>query len=92
MRTSLKWSAEKMSVEEMVKLALAQHLKLSGDAVNQITPDANLINDLGTDSLGCVEIRMTMEEVFNVDIDAEYDDINTPRKLAEYVKKQLNIQ
>jgi len=57
-----------MSVEDKVKKIIAE--KLSVDLV-EVVPDASFIDDLGADSLDLVELIMSMEEEFDVDISDE---------------------
>lgn len=56
-----------MTVEIKVKKIIAE--KLSGIDVEDVVPDASLVDDLGADSLALVELIMTMEEAFDMEID-----------------------
>jgi acyl carrier protein len=55
-----------MSVEDKVKKIIAE--KLSVD-LSEVVPEASFVDDLGADSLDLVELIMSMEEEFDVDID-----------------------
>lgn len=57
-----------MSIAEQMKEIIAE--KLSVD-IEDVTPQASFIEDLGADSLDLVELIMTMEESFNIDISDE---------------------
>ncbi|HPA13641.1 MAG TPA: acyl carrier protein [Desulfobacterales bacterium] len=57
-----------MTVEDKVKKIIAE--KLSVDE-NEIVPDASFVDDLGADSLDLVELIMSMEEEFDIDISDE---------------------
>ena len=57
-----------MSIEDKVKKIIAE--KLSVDLV-EVIPEASFVDDLGADSLDLVELIMTMEEEFDVDISDE---------------------
>lgn len=55
-----------MSVEDKIKKIIADKLKVD---IEDVVPDAHFIDDLGADSLDIVELIMSMEELFDVEID-----------------------
>ena len=57
-----------MSIEDKVKKIIAE--KLSVD-LSEVIPEASFVDDLGADSLDLVELIMTMEEEFDIDISDE---------------------
>lgn len=57
-----------MSIEDKVKKIIAE--KLSVD-LSEVVPEASFVDDLGADSLDLVELIMTMEEEFDIDISDE---------------------
>jgi acyl carrier protein len=57
-----------MSIEDKVKKIIAE--KLSVD-LEEIVPEASFVDDLGADSLDLVELIMSMEEEFDVEISDE---------------------
>ena len=57
-----------MSVEDKVKKMIAE--KLSVD-IEEVVPEATFVDDLGADSLDLVELIMSMEEEFDIDISDE---------------------
>ena len=57
-----------MSKEDKVRKIIAD--KLSVD-LEEVVPDASFVDDLGADSLDLVELIMTMEEEFDIDISDE---------------------
>ena len=57
-----------MSVEDKVKKIIAE--KLSVD-IEEVVPEATFVDDLGADSLDLVELIMSMEEEFDIDISDE---------------------
>lgn len=57
-----------MSTEDKIKQIIAD--KLSVD-LSEVVPGASFVDDLGADSLDLVELVMTMEEEFDVDISDE---------------------
>lgn len=55
---------------------------------NDVVPEAHLIDDLGADSLDVVEIIMSMEEMFDLEIsDEDAEKIHTVEDAIDYVKK-----
>jgi len=57
-----------MPTEDKVKKIIAE--KLSVELV-EVIPEASFVDDLGADSLDLVELIMTMEEEFDIDISDE---------------------
>ncbi|MFH1975534.1 MAG: acyl carrier protein [Pseudomonadota bacterium] len=57
-----------MSVENKVKKIVAEKL---GVEIEKVVLEASFIDDLGADSLDLVELIMTMEEEFEMDISDE---------------------
>ena len=53
---------------ENVKKVLAEQLKVSE---NEITPDSRIKDDLGADSLDILQLLMTIEETYGVQIPDE---------------------
>jgi acyl carrier protein len=74
-----------MSVEEKVKKIIAE--KLSVD-LDEVVPEASFVDDLGADSLDLVELIMSMEEEFDVEIsDEDAEKIATVKDAMDYVAK-----
>ena len=72
-----------MSVEEKVKKIIAE--KLSVDLA-EVVPEASFVDDLGADSLDLVELIMSMEEEFDVEIsDEDAEKIATVKDAMDYV-------
>ena len=57
-----------MTVEDKVKKIIAEKLSVELD---EVVPEASFVDDLGADSLDLVELIMSMEEEFDVDISDE---------------------
>ena len=57
-----------MSIEDKVKRIIAD--KLSVD-LEEVVPEASFVDDLGADSLDLVELIMSMEEEFDIEIPDE---------------------
>ncbi len=54
-----------------------------------VTPGANIVDDLGADSLDVVELVMALEEAFDTEIpDEEAEKIRTVQDILEYMKKK----
>lgn len=72
-----------MSVEDKIKKIIAE--KLSVD-LNEIVPEARFIDDLGADSLDLVELIMSMEEEFDIEIsDEKAEEMVTVKDVLDYV-------
>ena len=58
-----------------------------GVAASEITPEKNLINDLGADSLDSVELIMSIEQKFDISIPEDAaENIKTIGDIISYVK------
>ncbi len=74
----------KMNVEEKVKNIIVEQLNVDAESV---TADANFIEDLGADSLDIVELVMTMEEEFDLEIpDEDAEKIKSVGDVISYVQ------
>ena len=70
---------------EKITELLAEQLKLD---VSKITPDTDLKEDLGVDSLDLFEFIMACEEEFDVEIDTEeVSNFTTIQEVADYLEK-----
>lgn len=73
------------------------HKKTVGIIANQlgvdkemVTPEANVVDDLGADSLDVVELVMALEEAFGLEIpDEEAEKIRTVKDILDYLEKAL---
>lgn len=69
---------------EKIKELLAKQLRLD---VNTIEDDANILDDLGADSLEVVEMLMTLESEFGIVVpDEDVMGLKTVRAVAEYIE------
>ncbi len=75
-----------MTIEEKVKKLIAEKLDVDpGDVV----PKASLIDDLGADSLAIVELIMTMEEEFDIEVpDDDAERLGTVEDAINYIKEK----
>jgi len=72
-----------MSIEDKVKKIIAE--KLSVD-LEELVPEASFADDLGADSLDLVELIMSMEEEFDIEIsDEEAEKLATVKDVLDYI-------
>jgi len=77
-----------MSVEETVRSIVAKQLGLGEDEVNN---ESSFIDDLGADSLDTVELVMSLEEEFDIEIsDDEAENILTVQAAIDHVNNNAN--
>ena len=77
-----------MSVEETVRSIVAKQLGLGEDEVNN---ESSFIDDLGADSLDTVELVMSLEEEFDIEIsDDEAENILTVQAAIDHVNNTVN--
>ncbi len=73
----------------------AEELKIIDIIANQlgvdkevVTPEANIVDDLGADSLDVVELVMALEEAFDTEIpDDDAEKIRTVKDIFDYLGK-----
>ena len=71
-------------VLEKVKAILAEQFDVEQD---KITVDTDLQEDLGADSLDVVDLRMSIEDEFEVEVpDEEIENIKTVGALVSYIE------
>jgi acyl carrier protein len=72
-----------MSVEDKIKEIITEKLSVEMD---EIVPEASFVDDLGADSLDLVELIMTMEEEFDIDIsDEDAEKLVTVKDAIDYI-------
>jgi acyl carrier protein len=70
--------------EDKIREIIAEKLEI---ALEQVTDEAKFIDDLGADSLDVVELIMTLEDEFDIEItDEEAEKIMTVRNAIEFMK------
>ncbi len=58
---------------------------------DKVVPEAHYINDLGADSLGSVELFMSIEEEFDLDIpDEEAEKLRTVGETLVYIENHID--
>ncbi|MFA6709191.1 MAG: acyl carrier protein [Fusobacterium sp.] len=69
---------------EKIREIVVEQLGVDAD---QITVDANFIDDLGADSLDTVELIMAFEEEFDIEIpDTAAEKIKTVKDVIDYIE------
>ena len=77
-----------MTVETKVRKVIAQ--KIPDIDIEDIVPEASLIEDLGADSLTIVELVMTMEEIFEIEIDEDdAEKLLTVQDAIDFIKSKF---
>lgn len=72
---------------DKVKQILADTLDVNED---ELSADTNIATDLGADSLDVVEILMSIEDEFDIEIpDSEIENIRTIGELVEYIETNM---
>src|ERR1700688_3409882 len=71
-------------VETKVREIISEQL---GVAMDQVTPGASFIEDLGADSLDIVELVMALEEEYGMEIsDEDAEKIRTVKDVVNYIE------
>lgn len=71
------------SLEVKIRSLVAEQL---GVAAETVTPAANILDDLGADSLDIVEMMMAIEEQFDIEVpDEDVEDLRTVADVERYV-------
>ena len=76
-----------LEVESKVKEIIVKNL---GVKESEVIRDAYFVNNLGADSLDCVELILDFEKEFCITInDDEAENINTVGEAIDYIKKLI---
>ncbi len=76
-----------MNTIDKVKKIIAEQLCISTDDIND---DANIIEDLGADSLDVVELLMTFEDEFKVSIpDDKLEELKTIPQIVKLIDEHI---
>lgn len=80
-------AVEEKSLEEKIKKIISEQL---GVDVEEVTPDASFVDDLGADSLDTVELVMAFEEEFHIEIpDEDAEKIAKVQDAINYIKEKM---
>jgi len=61
-----------------------------GVNMDEVTPDSSILDDLGADSLDVVELVMTLEDVFDIEVpDEAAESIRTIADVERYVAENV---
>lgn len=72
-------------VLEKVKMILANQFDVEEDT---ITPETNILEDLGVDSLDIVDMLMSLEDEFDVEIpDEKIETLRTVADVVAYIEE-----
>jgi len=75
------------TIEDRVKSIICDQLAVEEE---KVTKTASFIDDLGADSLDIVELVMTMEEEFDLDIpDEDAEKIKTVGDVVSYIQGKV---
>ena len=76
-----------MEIEEKIKKIIAAQLGINEE---EIRAEASFIKDLGADSLDIVELVMTLEDEYGIEIsDEEAEKIQTVQESIDYIRNHL---
>ena len=74
-----------MSVEDKIKEIVADKLSVDSE---KVTPEASFMSDLAADSLDLVELIMSMEEEFDIEIsDEAAEKLTTVQDAINYINQ-----
>ncbi|MGK5094260.1 acyl carrier protein [Deltaproteobacteria bacterium TL4] len=77
-------------LQEEIKAILAS---LFGVSADEITPDANFVDDLGADSMDALEIIMRMEDKYQITVDQGcLPEMTNLRKVTTLVQSLLQAK
>ena len=72
-----------MQMIDRVKEVIAKQLRMD---VAEIADNADVIRDLGADSLDIVEMLMTLEDEMNIIIPDEVTGVKTVKDISDYIE------
>jgi len=77
-----------MKIEDKVKKLISEKMEVD---LADVVPRASLIDDLGADSLAIVEMIMTMEEEFDIEVpDEDAEQLRTVEDAINYIIKKTS--
>lgn len=80
---------ERQAIFEKVKEIIIEQLEVKE---NQVIPEAKFVDDFGADSLDVVEMIMTIEEEFGIEIlDEDAEVLLTVKDVVDYLHRRLSL-
>ncbi len=74
-------------VFEKVKEMLCEQLDVEEE---KVTPEASIVDDLGADSLDVVDLIMSLEEEFDVEVpDEDVENMKTVGDIVKYIENKI---
>ena len=78
-----------MKLFEQIKSAVSEQLGIKPE---EIKAESSFIDDLGVDSLDLVELVMTLEEKFSIEIpDEDAEKLQKINDVTKYIEEKLKI-
>ena len=75
------------SLEQQVRNIVAEQL---GVDLGELKPEASILDDLGADSLDVVEMVMSLEEAFDIEVPDEHvEEMRTVSDVERYIAKAV---
>ncbi len=75
------------SLEQQVRNIVAEQL---GVDLAEVRPDASILDDLGADSLDVVEMVMSLEEAFDIEVpDEDVEEMRTVSDVERYITRAV---
>lgn len=77
-----------VSVGDRIRAIVCKQLGVDPE---DVVPEANILDDLGADSLDVVELVMAIEDAFDIEVsDQDVETLTTIRDVEAYVSKHLH--
>ena len=75
-------------LSERIQTVVADQL---GVEISEVTKDASILDDLGADSLDVVELVMTLEEAFDIEVpDEAIEEMRTIGDVQRFVESRVS--
>jgi len=75
------------NLEQQVRNIVAEQLGVDS---SELRPDASILDDLGADSLDVVEMVMSLEEAFDIEVpDEDVEEMRTVSDVERYITRAV---